>query len=102
MTPEQVRKIFEENDINEKACQLFPKYVQEGALCLTKEKDTWVVSANERGNWIVKEKFWVESDACNFFLTKVLSDPTYRNDFTQTDLVDWESKKIKLLKKYNL
>jgi hypothetical protein len=102
MTPEQVQKVFIENHINEKACQLFPDHVQEGALCLIKEDDTWIVLANERGNWILQEKFWIESDACKFFLTKVLSDPTNRNDFKQSDLEDWENKKINLLRKYNL
>lgn len=101
ITPDQLKKILIENNIN-KACQVFPHSIQEGALCLTKEEDTWVVSLNERGVWRLKEKFWVESDACKYFLKKVLSDPTYRNDFKQTDLLNLEEYQQKLLAKYDL
>lgn len=101
MILKQLKKELIKNNINQKSCLINPVICPEGALCLKKEEDVWVVTLNERGEYIINERFYNENDACRYFFLKVISDPTYKNDFKPTDLLDFEKKKEELLKKYD-
>ena len=97
----ELKEELKKNNINEKACLIYPSLCIEGALCLCRENDdSWSVTLNERGEYRVKEKFYTENDACRFFFMKVISDPTYRNDFQPSDLLEFLKRKKDLLKKY--
>jgi hypothetical protein len=102
MTITQLEDELEKNGMNTKACLINPEVCPEGALCLIKErdKDFWTVIKNERGEYLINEKFYSENDACRFFFRKVISDPTYHTDFKQDDLIDFPKRKAELLKKY--
>jgi hypothetical protein len=102
MNIKQLKMELEINNINLNACLIHPSFCPDGALCLTKnDDDSWSVSRTERGEYTVNEKFFNESDACKFFFKRIITTPTYRNDFKQEDLFDFDKKKEELLKKYN-
>jgi hypothetical protein len=48
------------------------------ALCLRQEDSTWVVYYSERGLQTGRRAFAEESEACEFFLKAMVSDPTTR------------------------
>ena len=101
MNIEQLKKELKVNSINLNACLIYPSFCPVGALCLIKNDDySWSVSRTERGEYTVNEKFYNETDACKYFLKYIITDPTYRNDFKQSDLFNWEERKEELLKKY--
>ncbi|MFA7059873.1 MAG: hypothetical protein WC156_03540 [Pedobacter sp.] len=101
MNIDQLSKELINNNINDKACLINPRLCPEGALCLKNNDDNvWVVTLNERGEFRINETFNSEHDACRFFLFKVISDPTYRNDFNPSDLINFKEMKKNLLKKY--
>ena len=103
MNIDKLKNILIENKIDETACQVLPSHFVEGALTLKKEDDgSWIVLLNERGEWLIKERFWVLSDACKVFLKQALRDPTYRINFRQSDLATWEKTYKELLQKYDL
>ena len=101
MTIKELKEELGKNNVNKKSCLINPVICPEGALCLKKESNNlWIVSLNERGEFRINKEFNNEHDACRFILLKVLSDPTYRNDFEPKDLIDFKIKKEELLKKY--
>ena len=102
MTIDQLRKIIKENHINENAYQILPDHIAEGVLCLVKEDDTWIIQLNERGEWIINEKYWIESDACKSFLRHVISDPVNISDFKKSDLINYSEKVKEILHKYGV
>lgn len=103
MNIQEVKKILGENNINEAACLINPPVAIEGALCLcTGSSEEWRIFLNERGHFIIDETFSCEDLACKRFLCLILSDPTYRKDFTQKDLLNFQSRLPTLLSKYEL
>ena len=106
MNIDDLRAILMKEKIKQQACLINPRPLVEGALCVNKQADgSWVITLNERGEYLIHQSFQSESEACRFFLKHVLSDPTYRNDFQQSDLLyweNWEKEKKHLLGKYDL
>jgi hypothetical protein len=102
MGVELLRAALGELRIRESACLVLPTRVVEGALCLLQDEEGWRVAANERGEWVIDERFEREEEACRFFLREVISDPSYRRDFKQTDLDAWERQVPALLKRFGL
>ncbi|MEW6290868.1 MAG: hypothetical protein AB1545_13545 [Thermodesulfobacteriota bacterium] len=103
MNIDQLNEILTEEKISKQACLINPRPLVEGALCLNEQEDgSWLVILNERGNFLIHQSFSLESDACRFVLKHVLSDPTYREDFKQSDLFSWKEKKKNILEKYEL
>lgn len=51
------------------------------ALCLRHEGGAWVVYYSERGLQTGKQAFGTESEACEFFLKALVSDPTTRKGY---------------------
>jgi hypothetical protein len=99
----ETRRILVENNINEAACPINPRVPIEGALCLyTNETGGWRIRLNERGNFVIDETFASEDLACRRFLCLILSDPTYRKDFRQQDLINFRDRIPALLGKYGL
>jgi len=103
MTINEVKKILSENNIDERMCPINVRPFAEAVLHLNQQKNgSWLVIFNDRGDFIINKTFKSESDACKFFLTCVLRDPTYRKEFKQSDLLTWKEKIAELLKKYDL
>lgn len=99
----EAKCILEENNINEAACPINPRVPVEGALCLyTGETGGWRICLNERGSYVINETFPSEDLACRRFLRLILSDPTYRKDFQQKDLIDFRGRIPALLRQYGL
>jgi len=99
----EVKRILLENRIRTSACLVNPSICREGALCLRKEPNgNWTVTLNERGEYVMNDSFPSEDAACRYFLKVVLSDPTYREDFRQSDLDTFMEEKEEILRKYNL
>jgi len=94
---------LQKNNINENICLIDPVICPEGALCLKKDdSNEWDVILNERGEFLIKEHFNSENDACRFFLKKALTDPTNRKDFNTKNLIKLMDESKQLLKKYRL
>jgi hypothetical protein len=101
MTTNELITELRANNIKDGVCLILPAAAVEGALCLLKaDDDPWHVVLNERGEYLIKETFQSEHDACRFFLKKALLEPTYRKDFTPAVLQTWALKQKQILAQY--
>lgn len=101
MNIEELLKELKHNKIKDSVYQINPKICVEGALCLKRESDnTWTVLLVERGEYLIHETFRSENDACRFFLKNCLMDPTYRENFKQSDLISFEEDVRRIIEKY--
>ena len=103
MTPELIKEIFEKEGINTSACLLYPRTIIPGALCIRHGDDkVYHVYTTARPGESYDKTFPTESEACTYFLIQALSDPTYRKDFKQADLLNWDERRRQILRKYKL
>lgn len=67
------------NDFDPRAYSLEAGFIPpDEALCLRQEGGAWVVYYSERGLQTGKHAFGTESEACEYFLKTMVSDPTTR------------------------
>ena len=103
MTVEDVRNCLLENRIDQLGCRINPTGLRPGALDIYQEApNRWVIRRNDRGEEGFLKVFTSEDEACREYLWLVLSEPTYRLDFKQKDLLDYTEKVIPVLRKYGL
>jgi hypothetical protein len=86
--------------IDEKGCSINDNYYQEELIHLgyNIEKIVWEVKQGDRGTYVINEEFTTESEACCFFLKKILSDPTYFLEFNGDNFMELVEKGKQLSK----
>ena len=101
MNIHELKKELTKNNINKKMCLINPVLCPEGALCLiNNDNNSWDVILNDRGDYLINERFILEDDACKFFLKNALIELTFRNDFNPKDIQKLLKESKDLLKKY--
>lgn len=77
MNKSELRQILDVENFSKRAYSLSDSYADE-ALCLRQEGHAWVVFYSERGLETGKVSFNSETEACEYFLGALRSDPTTR------------------------
>jgi hypothetical protein len=101
MNINDVKECIRVYKLNGNYCSIGSSYFHDGNISLryNAKKLVWEVKLNERGMYLLNEKFETEDAACRFFIKHLLSHPTYFLEFNQdSDYREWKEKGKQLIK----